>query len=116
MAARQGLAKAQLGLGAMYYHGHGVPQDHAKTTHWYRMAADQGHAGAQALMGVMYVGGEGVVKDYVRAYIGFDLAASAGAAPAGKARDQFSKILTPNQIAEAERMARERSEKHRKGK
>ena len=75
-----------------------------------------GHAGAQALMGVMYVGGEGVVKDYVRAYIGFDLAASAGAAPAGKARDQFSKILTPNQIAEAERMARERSEKHRKGK
>ena len=65
-------------------------------------------------MGVMYVGGEGVVKDYVRAYIGFDLAASAGAAPAGKARDQFSKILTPNQIAEAERMARERSEKHRK--
>lgn len=41
-------------LGAMYYEGKGVPQDHAEAARWFRMAADQGNADAQGMLRFMY--------------------------------------------------------------
>ena len=52
--AEQGDADAQLGLGAMYFYGQGVPQDYAEAVKWYRLAAEQGQADAQIALGFMY--------------------------------------------------------------
>jgi hypothetical protein len=38
-AAEQGNADAQAKLGEMYFHGQGVPKDHAKAVQWYQKAA-----------------------------------------------------------------------------
>jgi uncharacterized protein len=47
LAANQGYALAQYGLGFMYTNGQGVPQDYVEAVKWYRLAAEQGHAVAQ---------------------------------------------------------------------
>ncbi|HXC65508.1 MAG TPA: SEL1-like repeat protein, partial [bacterium] len=41
-AAKQGDAKAECGLGVMYEHGRGVPQDLGHAMEWYLKAAAQG--------------------------------------------------------------------------
>jgi TPR repeat protein len=45
--AKQGDAKAQRWLGAMYLHGYGVTKDYKEAARWYRKAAEQGHVLAQ---------------------------------------------------------------------
>ena len=74
---------------------------------WYRMAAEQGHAGAQNNLGVMYDKGEGVTQDYVQAHIWYNLAAAQGEETARENRDLIAKKMTPAQVAEAQRLARE---------
>ena len=115
--AERGNADAQYSLGVMYYEGHGVPQDHAEEVRWYRKAANQGYAEAQYDLGVMYDKGEGVPQDYVQAHMWFNLAAlrlppGTDHAKAVKNRDAIAKLMTPAQIAEAKRLAREWTEKH----
>jgi TPR repeat protein len=71
-----------------------------------RKAADQGNALAQFNLGSMYVTGHGVPQDYVLAYVWFDLAVPQF--PASKIkRDLTASRMTPVQIAEAQRLARE---------
>ena len=55
----------------------------------------------------MYENGEGVPQDFVQALKWFDLAASGGDDAAGKNRDSLAESMTPDQIAEAQRLARE---------
>ncbi len=110
--AKQGNAKAQSNLGLMYYNGQGVTQDYAKAVKWYRKAAEQGNARAQNNLGLMYVGGLGVPQDYVQAHIWLDLAASIFSPGedrdlAVKYRDIYAKMMTPAQISEAQKLARE---------
>ena len=52
--AEQGSAEAQNGMGALYYHGYGVPQDFKEAIKWYRSAAAQGNLDAQLNLGSMY--------------------------------------------------------------
>ncbi len=111
-AAEQGEAPAQHGLGDMYSKGQGVPQDYAEAVKWYRKAAEQGAARAQNDLGFMYHKGRGVTQDYVQAHNWYNLAASR--LPPGKDRDLAVKNrdivaekMTPAQIAEAQRLARE---------
>jgi TPR repeat protein len=106
-AADQGLAAAQFNLGLMYYRGDGVPQDHAQAAQWFRKAADQGNADAQFNLGLMYYRGEGVPQDHVAAHMWFNLAASRGQPNAGSNRDTAASKMTREQIAEAQRLARE---------
>ena len=91
----------------MYANGQGVPQDYAEALKWYRLAAMQGHGPAQQNLGVMYVLGQGVPQDYVQAHIWFNLAAANGANAAGTYRDRIAPKMTPEQIALAQRLARE---------
>ncbi len=51
--------------------------------------------------------GLGVTQDYVRAHKWFNIAAARGYADAAKSRDMVAKLMTPAQIAEAQRLARE---------
>ncbi len=111
-AAEQGDARAQSNLGVMYAKGQGVPQDDAKAVGWYRKAAEQGHAKAKYNLGWMYRKGRGVPQDYLRAYEWYDLAASKFSP--GEDRDQavenrdiIARKMTPAQISEAEKLARE---------
>ena len=110
--AEQGNANAQFFLGLMYGNGLGVPRDYAKALQWWRKAAEQGVAGAQYNLGQMYRYGYGVPQDYVQAHMWYSLAASRF--PPGeyrdnavKNRDLVSTRMTPVQISEAQKLARE---------
>ncbi len=104
LAADQGDEEAQHLLGFLYSLSAGVPVDEAEAAKWYRKAADQGDAGAQAFLGYTYEEGMGVPKDYVLAYMWLNLAAAQGNKDE---RDDLAQHMTPEQIAEAQKLARE---------
>ncbi len=112
LAADGGYDKAQFNLALMYNNGTGVTQDYAEAMKWFRLAAEQGDALAQYNLGVMYGNKNGVSQDYVQAHMWYNLAAAR--LPPGEDRDmalsnreQIEKQMTPEQIAEAQRLARE---------
>ncbi len=109
--AEQGDASAQYNLGVMYADGEGVPQDDTEAGRWYRLAADQGVADAQYNLGVMYGTGQGVPQDYVEAHIWYNLAGAQSSGEnrdlAVKNRDVVAERMTADQVAEAQRRARE---------
>jgi hypothetical protein len=111
--AEQGSAEAQTALGDMYAAGHGVPQDYVEAAKWFRRAADQGFTDAQDSLARMYFNGQGVSKNYVQAHMWFNLAASHFSGGVGHlnidavARDNVAELMSPAQIAEAQRLARE---------
>jgi TPR repeat protein len=98
---------AQYNLGVMYGKGQGVPQDNNIAVKWWKLAAKQGYANVQFNLAVMYYKGQGVPKDYVYAHMWANLAAANGDEKGGKARDAVEKLMTPSQIAEAQKLARE---------
>ena len=106
-AAVKNNAYAQLQIGNMYNEGLGVAQDYAEAVKWYKLAAAQGHAGAQYNLGNIYGNGQGVVQDYVRAHMWFNLAATKGQTNAVKNREVVAAKMTTQQIAEAQKLARE---------
>ncbi len=89
--------------------------DYATALREFRPLAEQGDAKAQYNLGVMYGNGEDVPQDYVQAHMWFDLAASSiPPGPPGEGRDSavnnrdiVAKVMTPAQISEAEKLARE---------
>ena len=90
----------------------GLFGNEAKAVSWYRKAADQGNATAQSNLGGMYASGQGVPKDYVLAYMWRNLAAAAASdadirEQAVKAREALATMMTPAQVAEAQRMSRQ---------
>jgi uncharacterized protein len=106
-AADQGEAIAQSGVGMMYLFGQGVPKDYRVAAVWFQKAAEQGGATGQLYLGVMYMGGDGVPKDYVAAYMWLNLAAASGIPKAAEGREKLEATMTPAQIAEAQKLARE---------
>jgi TPR repeat protein len=107
LAADQGNSAAQALLGVMYNRAQGVPQDYAEAVKWFRLAADQDDAGAQYDLGFMYFRGWGVPQDYIRAHMWSNLSAAQGNQIASAQRDSVARFMTPAQIAEAQRLARE---------
>ena len=55
----------------------------------------------------MYAKGQGVPQDYVRAHMWFNIAAAQGDQDAVKNKDRAAALMTPAQIAEAQKLARE---------
>jgi TPR repeat protein len=113
-AADQGDATAQFYLGAMFFEGHGMPQDRAEAVKWFRRAADQGDPQAQYYLGLSYAKGEAGEPDNIRAHMWFNLAAAhfppsdnTDRNTAARDRDLVTAKMTPQQIAEAQRLARE---------
>ncbi len=91
----------------MYDKGQGVPHDYTQAVNWYRKAAEQGYATARYNLGAMYDKGHGVPQDFVLAHMWLNLAAAQGDSEAKKLRDELAEKMTPSQIAEAQRLARE---------
>jgi TPR repeat protein len=106
-AAEQGYAQAQANLGRMYASGEGVAKDTVQAAIWYRKAAEQGLADGQMGLGFAYAQGEGVPKDLVTAYMWVNLATAQGYEIGKEVRDIWEKQMTPQQIAEAQRLSRE---------
>ncbi len=105
--AERGNEAAQANLGFMYAKGQGVPQDYTEAVKWYRLAVEQGDAVAQATLGLMYAKGQGVAQNYIQAYMWETLAAAQGNEKASKGLEILEKGMTPDLIAEAQRLARE---------
>ena len=106
-AAAQGHADAQVNLGILFVYGRGVPQDYKMAVYWLRLSANQGNDLAQRKLGLMYERGDGVPQDYVQAYMWYILGAANGAKPRAVLRDALAKRMTPDQIDEAQKLARE---------
>jgi TPR repeat protein len=108
LAAEQGNAHAQDALGFAYQNGVGVQRDVGQAAKWFRKAADQDNLDAQFNLGEMCELGNGVPQDYVLAYMWFTLVASHGTrAYATRGIDRVAQQMSPEQIAEAQKLARE---------
>lgn len=112
--AEQGDGQAQNDLGIMYETGFGVTQDYLVAATWYRKAAEQGNPGGQYNLGALYERGNGVPQDYVQALKWYSLAASRLGASQLETSDAITRTsnsiaaeMTPAQIAEAQKLARE---------
>lgn len=115
--AERGNARAQAILGFMFATGQGVPQAYDAAVYWYRLAAEQGETRAQYLLGLMYDKGLGVPIDTVAAHKWLNLA-TAGATPRNREyfqrlRDAVASKMTLGQIAEAQWLALEWTERQR---
>jgi TPR repeat protein len=111
-AAQQGDDSAQFALGNIYEHKPGdqhgrPPQDYAEAAKWYGKAAQQGNVFGQLSLASMYEEGRGVPQDYVLAHMWWNLATAHGATDAAKFRDELAAKMTPEQVADAQRLARE---------
>ena len=106
-AAEQGNPLAQKCLGVAYSIGKGVDKDMAQAARWREKAANAGDVDCQELIGVHYFAGQGVPKDDVLAYKWLNLAAAAGSNKAMDLRNEVAEDMTPDQIAEAQKLSRE---------
>jgi hypothetical protein len=76
------------------------------------MAAEQKNAAGQNSLGMMYFNGQGVAKDYVQAHMWYNLAAAQDHDAAKNSRGIAEKLMSRNQIEEAQRLATDWMEKH----
>jgi uncharacterized protein len=113
-AAEQGVPIAWQHLALMYERGLGIEQDDFIALRWYRRAAEYGFLTAMLNLGDRYAEGRTVPQDYVQAHKWFNLAGSGAAASeealrdrAIRARERVAAAMTAEQIAEAQRLARE---------
>jgi hypothetical protein len=109
--AEQGDLWGQLALGDIFYEGKGVLQDFAEALEWYELAARQGHAPAQSHLGHMHFRGEGTRRDHALAYAWLNIAVSNSSPGESRnaiveARDRVAALLTPDQLAHAQNLAK----------
>jgi hypothetical protein len=82
-------------------------QEYATAAEEFQRLAEQGDPQAQHMLGRMYARGQGVVQDYVRAHMWLNLAAAGAIPDATDARSQLEQRMTPDQVAEAQQLARD---------
>jgi TPR repeat protein len=110
--AAAGDAEAQFSLGKNYEAGRsGLKKNYAEAASWYRKSAVQGNAYAQASLGILYHSGKGLPRDDVQSEMWLIIAAD-HVLPDDRdtiveMRESVAKHLTPEQVAEARRLARE---------
>lgn len=132
-AAEQGHAEAQYNLGRMYHDGEGVPQNDLEVAKWFRLAAEQGAPSAQYMLGLLRL--QECIQaetewleqqrmqvlrqrralpdwrrgqcDLVEAYAWVLLAAAQGHQVAGGGKELFTKQMTSEQVAQAQKLAGE---------
>jgi TPR repeat protein len=106
MAAEQHHADALYRLCFLSDIGLGLPQDFHEAKRWCLLAADQGHGRAMLIIGTYYDKAKAVSKDVIQAHRWYNLAAAYGQYEGRKFRDRLAYDMTPNQIAEAQLLAR----------
>ncbi len=105
-AAMQGNGIAQYSLALLYDRGEGVQKDSSKAIFWYTESANNHQAKAQHNLGVKHAIGEEVEKSLPLSYMYFKLASSS-LNDSKNALAGLSKLMTPEQIEEGQRLTRE---------
>ena len=108
-AAEEGDIAAQSLLGQAFIDGSWgtTEKDHAEGARWILAAAMQGGLRAQLLACKIHYEGIGVKKDPVKSYAWANVAAANGNIVAKRARKELRDEMTPEQIAEAQKLSRE---------
>ena len=136
-AGEQGHIEAQTDLGVLYSMGQGVARSQREAVKWLSRGAARGYGRAQRELGAVYeYGGRDLAPDKVRAHMWYNLAAAnfledgkiaaefsgpdqatiraqflalaeQGRAHAAQSRARVAKNMASEQIAEAQRLARE---------
>jgi len=104
--AEPGDSIAQYTLGVMYSKGQGVTLDEVEAVKWFRLAAEQSDPDAQNSPGLMYSQGKGAIEDNLQAYAWWSLAADQGHEGGALGKNIIRVLLTPEQIADAEKLSR----------
>lgn len=81
--------------------------DYARALREWTPLAEQENPLAQFYLGALYQDGLGVPQDYVQAHMWYNLAGTNGNQDAVEFRDRLAGKMTPAQIAEAQKLARE---------
>lgn len=81
--------------------------DYATAAKLLQPLAERGNADAQYSLGGLHEMGKGVPQNYVRAYVWYTLAAAKGDVDSVNARNEITAKMTPAQLEEAKRLARE---------
>ncbi|MEM8623612.1 MAG: tetratricopeptide repeat protein [Pseudomonadota bacterium] len=102
--AERGSLPAMTNLGLCYANGFGVPQNFDRAGSWYSKASKQNYAPAQYLIAQLFENGRGTEKNPVFAYVNYHRAAANGFAAANAPRDALAGKLTPEQLAEGEKI------------
>ena len=105
--AEKGDPESQRELGSEYREGRYLLQDYSKALHWLHRAAEQGDRWAMSYLGELYSEVKGVEENLVEAHMWFNLTAAKGVPSAPGKRDALAQKMTNEQIAEAQRLARE---------
>jgi uncharacterized protein len=71
-----------------------------------KLSAEQGDVDSQYILGFMYVKGQGVPQDYVKAHMWGSLSTMRSRRFIIKYREDLEKKMTPQQLVEAQEMAR----------
>ena len=103
--------QAQAELGTMYRLGRGVPEDPKEAARWLAAAATAGVGIAQLSIGRMYRDGVGVGRDLVEAYAWFSAAGDNGVMDGLAYRSEIAREMSPEQVAEGQRRAVQRTRK-----
>jgi len=105
--AKAGDAEMQFKLGMMYEVGDGVTQNYIEAVKWYLMAAELAYVQAQLQLGLMYDLGRGIPQNYVLAHMWYNIAGITSSAKAVRLRDMLAEHMSAEQIAEAQKLAKE---------
>lgn len=109
--AEQGDAEAQFVLGSLYSAGTVVDRDFVAAARWLLLAAEQGYVESFLPLARAYLAGNGVPQDFVSAHLWFNIAAARLTGEdrtiAVEQRDSVQAQMGNEQVAEAQRLARE---------
>lgn len=105
LAAAQDYIDSQVTLANLYSAGIRVKQNYDEALKWYRKSASLGNPFAMRKLGEMSWKGQGVPKDNIQAYMWAILALDFKDAAAGDMKFMLKKVMKPEQIVEAEKLA-----------
>lgn len=102
--AEAGDARAQAGLGYMYYTGRGVARDSARAAELFQQAAEKGEPTAQAFLAVMHFQADGLPRNLPLALMWLELAAAGGQPETFDLRGAIMQSMTQAEREESSRL------------
>lgn len=107
--AQKGEARAQFSLALLYLRGQGVAQNTPEAMRWLRKAANRGDGEARMVLGDLYMkaGPQNYVKSYMWLTLGLANIRGSQRNIAHRMRKHVAARMTPEQIAQAKKMARD---------
>src|SRR5262249_197366 len=112
--AAAGDARAQAGLGFMYYSGRGIARDSARAAEFFDRAADQGEPTAQLFLALMYFKADGVPKSSPIAMMWLELAIAGGQGDVYELRGTIMESMSEAEREEGWRLIARWRQTHRR--